>query len=71
MLVRTTGQIGATTRAAADRWKLSVPRSRLDVRKSTFAAKIPEKLNSLPAEIKDSAIIVIFKNALKRYHIGT
>ena len=71
MLVRTTGRIGATTRAAADRWKLSVPRSRLDVRKNTFAARIPEKWNSLPAEIKDSANIVIFKNALKRYHIGT
>ena len=52
MLVRTTGQIGATMRAAADRWKLSVPRSRLDVRKNTFAARIPEKWSSLPLRLK-------------------
>ena len=71
LLVRQIERAGAATRATADPWKLSVPRARLDIRKHTFASRVPEKWNNLPIEIKNAANLMMFKNALKRYHTGT
>ena len=71
VLVRQNERAGAATRATADPWKLTVPRARLDIRKNTFAARVPEKWNRLPVEIKNAPNLIVFKNALKRYHTGT
>ena len=71
VLVRQNEQAGAATRATTDPWKLTVPRARLDIRKNTFAARLPEKWNRLPVEIKNALNLTVFKNALKRYHTGT
>ena len=71
VLVRQNERAGAATRATADPWKLTVPRARLDIRKNTFAARVPEKWNRLPVEIKNAPNLIVFKNALKHYHTGT
>ena len=71
MLTRAPERAGVVTRTATDPWKLEIPRSRLEIRKNTFAARVPEKWNRLPTNIKSSENLKIFKNALKRYSSET
>ena len=71
MLTRATERAGVVSRTALDPWKLEIPRSRLETRKNTFAARVPKKWNRLPTNIKASENLLMFKNALKRYSSGT
>ena len=66
ILARSTARAGTVTRTAADPWKLDVPRSRLDIRKNNFSARVPEKWNQLPAITKAAVNLTVFKNALQR-----
>ena len=66
ILVRATARAGTVTRTAADPWKLDVPRSRLDIRKNNFSARVTEKWNLLPATTKAAVNLTVFKNALQR-----
>ena len=63
MLTRATERAGVVSRTALDPWKLEIPRSRLETRKNTFAARVPEKWNRLPTNIKASENLLMFKNA--------
>ena len=66
ILARSTARAGTVTRTAADPWKLDVPRSRLDIRKNNFSARVPEKWNQLPAITKAAVNLTVFKNALQQ-----
>ena len=58
---------GAQTRLSTDPLSLAIPRSRLDLRKSFFSARVPSIWNSLPLPIRQSRSTNQFKNAYDEF----
>ena len=70
LLVRNRRQEGAATRSTTDPWSLTVPRSRLEIRKNSFTARAPELWNKIPAEVRACENLKMFKNAMKKSITG-
>ena len=63
---------GRETRFTADPMNIMVRRSRLDIRKNSFAIRIAEDWNGLHPDIKSSRTTNAFKNAIKTHrYTGT
>jgi len=58
---------GAQTRLSTDPLSLAIPRSRLDLRKNFFSARVPSIWNSLPLPIRQSRSTNQFKNAYDEF----
>ena len=67
ILQGTQARAGAVTRTAAEPYNIAVERARLDIRKHSFTGRVPERWNKLPASVKSSETIQIFKTAMKKY----
>ena len=67
ILQGTQARAGAVTRTAAEPYNIAVERARLDIRKHSFTGRVPERWNKLPASVKSSETIQMFKTAMKKY----
>ena len=68
-LFKTVSHSGAAvTRRAADSLNLEAPRSRLDLRKHSFAGRVVEHWNQLDHDTKCLPNVWRFKNALKKHN---
>ena len=62
---RVSDTIGMATRQRADNLNLKVPKSKLEVRRNSFACRVVKEWNALDSDIKRKATVHQFKTALK------
>lgn len=62
---RVSDTIGMATRQRADNLNLKVPKSKLEVRRNSFACRVVKEWNALDPDIKRKATVHQFKTALK------
>jgi hypothetical protein len=61
---------GVLTRQAAEPLNVKIPAARLELRKNFFSARVCEKWNNLPSEIKNSVNASSFKASFRRHTVS-